>query len=47
MLLHDGTALTFNEAILAHQGEAANVTARYQALTPGQKKQLITFLESL
>jgi CxxC motif-containing protein (DUF1111 family) len=46
-LLHNGLALTFNEAILAHQGEAANVTARYQALTPQQKKQLITFLESL
>ena len=46
-LLHNGTALTFNEAILAHQGEAANVTARYQALTPTQKQQLITFLESL
>ncbi len=46
-LMHDGTSLTFNEAILRHQGEAAQVTLRYQALTPGQKRQLITFLESL
>jgi CxxC motif-containing protein (DUF1111 family) len=46
-LLHDGRALTFNDAILAHQGEAAAVTAAYQQLTATQKKQLITFLETL
>lgn len=46
-LLHDGTALTFNEAILSHSGEALQVRLRYQALTPTQKRQLITFLESL
>jgi CxxC motif-containing protein (DUF1111 family) len=46
-LMHDGTSLTFNEAILRHSGEALQVRLRYQALTPGQKQQLITFLESL
>jgi CxxC motif-containing protein (DUF1111 family) len=51
-LLHDGSAmdaasLTFMEAILRHQGEAATVTARFQALSAAQKKQIIMFLESL
>ena len=46
-LLHDGTALTFNEAILKHAGEALQVKLRYQALSATQKRQLITFLESL
>jgi CxxC motif-containing protein (DUF1111 family) len=46
-LMHDGTEETFNEAILRHSGEAAAVIGRYQLLTPLQKRQLITFLESL
>ena len=46
-LMHDGETFTFNEAILRHAGEASQVRARYQALTPTQKKQLIMFLESL
>ena len=46
-LMHDGTSLTFNEAILRHGGEAASVIGRYQQLTTTQKRQLITFLESL
>lgn len=46
-LMHDGESLTLNEAILRHAGEATQVRARYQALTPTQKQQLITFLESL
>jgi len=46
-LMHDGETLTFNEAILRHAGEASQVRARYQALTATQKRQLITFLESL
>jgi CxxC motif-containing protein (DUF1111 family) len=46
-LMHDGTELTFNEAILAHGGEATSVIGRYQQLTATQKRQLITFLESL
>ena len=46
-LMHDGLSLTFNEAILRHGGEALQVKLRYQALTAMQKRQLITFLESL
>ena len=46
-LMHDGETFTFNDAILRHAGEASQVRARYQALTATQKRQLITFLESL
>jgi len=51
-LMHDGSgmnapSLTFMEAILRHQGEAAAVTAAFQGLTDKQKKQIIMFLESL
>ena len=46
-LMHDGLTFTFNEAILRHAGEATQVRARYQLLTPTQKKQLIMYLESL
>ena len=47
-LMHDGAEETFNEAILRHAGEATSVRNRYQNnLTPLQRQQLITFLESL
>ena len=46
-LMHDGLSLTFNEAILRHGNEALQVRLRYQALSTLQKRQLITFLESL
>ncbi|HSS20279.1 MAG TPA: di-heme oxidoredictase family protein [Pyrinomonadaceae bacterium] len=46
-LMHDGESLTFMEAILRHQGEAAGVTAAFEDLSDNQKRQLITFLESL
>lgn len=46
-LMHDGAEETFNEAILRHGGEATSVISRYQQLTALQKRQLITFLESL
>jgi hypothetical protein len=46
-LMHDGETFTFNDAILRHQGEAAQVTARYQALTADNKRRLIMYLESL
>lgn len=46
-LMHDGESLTFNEAILRHAGEAAQVRNRYQNLPPADKAKLITFLESL
>lgn len=46
-LMHDGDTKTFNEAILRHAGEASAVVGRYQLLNAIQKRQLITFLESL
>ena len=46
-LMHDGETFTFNDAILRHGVEATAVRNRYIALTPAQKKSLITFLESL
>ncbi len=46
-LLHDGRALSIEEAILYHGGEAQNSKNQYQALSQGEKDQLIKFLESL
>jgi CxxC motif-containing protein (DUF1111 family) len=46
-LMHDGDTKTFNEAILRHAGEASAVVGRYILLNTMQKRQLITFLESL
>jgi CxxC motif-containing protein (DUF1111 family) len=43
----NGASFTFKEAILRHQGEAAAVTAAFQALSETQKRQLIKFIESL
>ena len=46
-LLHDGSALTRNDAILRHGGEASSVTNNYNSLSTTQKNNLITFLNSL
>jgi CxxC motif-containing protein (DUF1111 family) len=46
-LMHDGNARTFNDAILAHAGQATEVTNNFQALSSDQKRQLLTFLRSL
>jgi len=45
--LHDGRALTLNEAILMHGGEARAARAAYEALDNGQKNQLLAFLRTL
>jgi CxxC motif-containing protein (DUF1111 family) len=46
-LLHDGSALTRNDAILRHAGEASGVINNYNGLSLTQKNNLITFLNSL
>jgi CxxC motif-containing protein (DUF1111 family) len=46
-LMHDLLAMTRNEAILRHGGEATFVTNNYRALRTAQKNQLMTFLNSL
>jgi CxxC motif-containing protein (DUF1111 family) len=46
-LMHDGLSFTKQEAIARHAGQAAGVTARYDALTTAQKQQVLAFLDSL
>jgi CxxC motif-containing protein (DUF1111 family) len=46
-LMHDGLSFTKQEAIARHTGQAAGVTARYDALTPAQRQQVLGFLDSL
>lgn len=46
-LLHDGRALTFDEAIRHHGGEASGVVRNYMQLSEQQQQQLATFLKSL
>jgi CxxC motif-containing protein (DUF1111 family) len=46
-LMHDGEALTRNDAILRHGGEATFVINNYRNLSNTQKNQLVTFLNSL
>jgi hypothetical protein len=45
--LHDGRALTVEEAILWHGGEAEASRARYEALTPRERGAVRLFLMSL
>jgi CxxC motif-containing protein (DUF1111 family) len=46
-LMHDGRALTLQEAIAQHGGEAKGVIQRFNALAKDKKAQLLTFLKSL
>ncbi len=46
-LMHDGEALTFDEAILRHAGEAAQVIGNYRNLPGSDKVRISRFLESL
>ncbi len=46
-LMHDGLALTRNDAIVRHGGQAANAAGRYRTLPLNQKNQLVAFLNSL
>ncbi|MEM7261575.1 MAG: di-heme oxidoredictase family protein, partial [Planctomycetota bacterium] len=45
--MHDGSADTLLDAILAHGGEATNIRLEFEALTPTQQEQVIKFLEAL
>ena len=45
--MHDGLSLTFNEAILRHDGEAGLVILNYRFLSSTQRNNLLTFLRSL
>lgn len=46
-LMHDGTSLTREGAILRHGGQASGVTTRYRGLSSTEKAQLAAFLNSL
>jgi CxxC motif-containing protein (DUF1111 family) len=46
-LLHDGRAQTPEEAILAHDGQAAQARDRYKGLSLQKKANLLAFLKSL
>jgi len=46
-LMHDGTSLTFHDAILRHRGEATNVTERFEKLSGTDQGAIIEFLKSL
>ena len=47
VLLHDGRARTFDEAILWHGGEAAFSREQFTELSPQDREALLRFLESL
>jgi CxxC motif-containing protein (DUF1111 family) len=47
LLMHDGTSLTFRDAILRHRGEASDVTGRFEKLSAEDQEAIIQFLESL
>ena len=46
-LMHDGKAATPHQAIMRHAGEASDVVASYEKLTPKERYQLEQFLNSL
>lgn len=46
-LLHDGRARSIEEAIVLHGGEGQTSAEKYQSLTETDRRNLITFLESL
>jgi len=45
--MHDLQSLTLEDAIERHRGEAERVARRFGALSPAEKQQLFTFLNSL
>lgn len=45
--MHDGSASTISQAILAHGGEGARARAKFERLSSRQREALLTFLRSL
>ena len=45
--LHDGRAATVDDAVRAHDGEAAGTRDRYIGLTDEERRQLLDFLNSI
>jgi CxxC motif-containing protein (DUF1111 family) len=47
LLLHDGKSKTISDAIRRHEGQAEKAYSAYKSLSPQEREQLLTFLESL
>jgi len=45
--MHDRKSVSYYQAVMRYAGEASEVVARYQDLTPIEKDQLRQFLDSL
>jgi CxxC motif-containing protein (DUF1111 family) len=45
--LHDGRALTLQDAIMQHGGEGERAAAAFQQASPSRQQELISFLEAL
>jgi CxxC motif-containing protein (DUF1111 family) len=45
--MHDLTSLSLQNAIERHGGEAEHVRRRFQELSPTEKQELFSFLNSL
>ena len=45
--MHDLKSESFESAILRHQGEASDASAKFKQLTPEERKQLLAFINSL
>jgi len=45
--MHDFESLTLDDAIRRHRGEAQRVAERFHDLSPREREQLITFLNTL
>jgi CxxC motif-containing protein (DUF1111 family) len=46
-LMHDGLSFTFQDAILRHEGQAADVVVKFVNLTDADKADIYLFLQSL
>ncbi len=46
-LMHDGASLTFQDAILRHDGEASSVKNRFRRLSDKEREAILEFLKSL
>jgi CxxC motif-containing protein (DUF1111 family) len=46
-LMHDGTSVTFRDAILRHSGEAEPATRAFRRLAANEQEAILEFLRSL
>ena len=46
-LMHDGASVTLEGAIARHRGEASGVIESFNRLRPGERQQIVVFLNSL